>query len=461
MTSVAPGASQHLEITPANTLSNGIISFKGGSPVIQFIIGEQDRLLIGKSVRLCGKFRVKLNDETSANNVVGNANPVAGNRVDSLNLHMPARLGAYSMIDQLVIKSQETHQVIEHIRHYSRFASSFIPITTSLGDQKTHLSQTALSMPSYDAQKHSVVDLPSQFLDGNAFCMSLPCGLFNGTQDIPLASSWGLKGLLVEVHLAPDNNVLFDIAGTSPAPFPNAHYELSDVKLVAEAIQPTAQQLSGYSSGGTTFEYNSISSYFASVNSSNAILNFQLGLSRVLGVFVNFIPSEYINNLSYDGTASGPLVNAGGSVANINQLVFTRGGTRFPLEYNIDTIQKSDPGTDGALVVDSQVMRNFLNSVKSFSGNSRMSASTRNTWVQDSTVVAQTLASLKSPDGGQVFGVGVSYDNISGDGVDFSKENWGLQMDVGLTTNRAHAAYVFVHSKQTLVFSEQGLQVIA
>ena len=54
MTDVSSGGQVNIEITPANTLSNGLISFKNGSPVIQFIIGEQERLLIGRSVRLTG-----------------------------------------------------------------------------------------------------------------------------------------------------------------------------------------------------------------------------------------------------------------------------------------------------------------------------------------------------------------------------------------------------------------------
>ena len=109
------------------------------------------------------------------------------------------------MIDQLVLKSQETHQVIEHIRHYSRFAASFVPITNSMSDCKDHLSEASLILPNYNLHKtcrQRISRLSSQ--QGNQFCMPLPCGLFNGVEDIPLSSSWGLKGLLVEIHLAPD-----------------------------------------------------------------------------------------------------------------------------------------------------------------------------------------------------------------------------------------------------------------
>ena len=40
-------SNQHLEIIPSNITSDGTLSFKNGQPVVQFIIGEQERYLIG------------------------------------------------------------------------------------------------------------------------------------------------------------------------------------------------------------------------------------------------------------------------------------------------------------------------------------------------------------------------------------------------------------------------------
>ena len=467
-----PSGNLNVEITPANTLSNGKISYKGGAPVIQFIIGEQDRLLIGKSVRLCGQFNIRL-DSTGTPAGQG-ATAYAGVDADgtfsnagATNLQLPNRLGTYAMIDQLVIKSQATHQVIEHVRHYSRFAASFVPITNSIDDSKSHLAESALIMPNYNVFKSSVPNNQTAqstvagTKQGNSFCMNLPCGLFNGMNDIPLARDWGLQGLLVEIHLAPDQNVLYNqVAGA--AAFADAFYELSDVKLVAEMVNPDANQMAEYSAQGNTFEYNTISSYFSSINSSNAIINFQLGMRRVLGVFANFIGSEEINSMAWDGTATAPLKNVDGTVATINQCVFTRGGTRFPLEYNLDTQQRDD--TVGPLqsqtVVDSQLTRNFLNAVKSFQSLNRTGITTRNTWILDHQTASQLQSDKTTVEGGNVFGVGMAYDNISGDGVDFSQLNWGVQMDCGLTSNRPHAMYVFVHSKNTLVFNSTGLQIV-
>ena len=64
-------------------------------------------------------------------------------------------------------------------------------------------------------------------------------------------------------------------------------------------------------------------------------------------------------------------------------------------------------------------------------------------------------------DAGLMFGIGVQFDNISGDGLDFRSENFGLQMETGLTKDNPHSAFLFVRSKQTLVMNANGVQIIA
>jgi hypothetical protein len=442
----------NLEISPANVLSNGVVSFRNGNPILQFIIGESEQMLLGSSVRLCGKFVVRVNsDGAGAAGSYVTAGVAPGNQIN-----MPARLGVYSCIDQLVLKSQQTHQTIEHIRHYNRFASSFLPITNSLQDNMGHLAESSLTMPNWALQQQSVLQMPAQ-RSGNDFCISLPCGLFNGMKDIPLSGQNGLKGLLVEIHLAPDSNVLF--AGDGATPIPDAFYELSDLKLIAEARPPTPEESK---QENNVFEYNSISSYFTSINSTNAVVNFNLGLKRVLGVFGNFIPSSFINNRDQNGMQTQHLSNTDNTTALINQVVFTRAGERFPLEYNIDRVSQ----VQGDLTygqTDAQICRNFVDAVKAFSRNDRTMVSQNNTFNQSWQAAGAAVNSrdVRSLDGGMVYGVGINYDNVSGEGVDFSSVPWGLQMQTGLTTDRPHALYIFVHSKQTLTWNPSGLEVLS
>lgn len=440
---------QNLQVTPSNHTSTGKISYKDGNPLIQFIIGEQDRMLIGSSVRLVGNLKVFKSTDTLA----------------TTPLRMSEQIGVWSVIDSLTLKSQATHQVIEEIRHYPRMMSSYLPVTSSEQDNAGHIAESALTSVNYVNQQHSVVSNPSSTgsKGGNSFAVALPCGVFNGQNPIPLMANGngGIGGLLVEIQLSPDSNVLFDAGGTgSSADVKDAFYQLSDLSISCEVEIPDPSISIPPSS---TFEYNSISSYFTTFNSTNAIVNFNLGLSRVLGVFGNFISADKINNRGENGLANNFPVNKPASglttelPARIQQLFFTRGGERFPLEYNIDTLQKSNVAVDADNdFADAQITQNYLNAITQFSKLRRTSVSPLNTAYTNG---EPAVVNIKV-DGGSVAGVGVAYDVISGQGVDFSSVNWGMNMECALTTDNPQAFYLFVHSKQTLAFSADGISVV-
>ena len=437
---------QNLQVTPSNHTSTGKISYKNGNPLIQFILGEQSRMLVGQSVRLTGKFSVFKEDGT----------------ISTSPLRMSEQLGVYSIIDSLTIKSQATHQVIEEIKHFPRFMGSYLPVTSSGQDTAGHLSETALVAPNWANQQHTVVSNPTvngtgSRSYGNSFCINLPCGLFSGQNPIPLMANGagGLGGLLVEILLAPDSNVLFDETGSSTsADVKNAFYELSNLSISCEVMTPDP---SVRMPPANTFEYNSISSYFTTFNSTNAIVNFNLGLSRVLGVFGNIISADKINNRGENGLSNNFPVNSDGSSAKIKQLFFTRGGERFPIEYNIDTLQKSNVDIEkNNDYADPEIVQQYMNAVTQFSKLRRTSVSPLNTKY---TAGTPAVVNFKV-DTGSIAGIGIAYDVISGQGIDFSSVNWGLNMECDLTSDSPQAFYLFVHSKQTLAFSGDGISVV-
>ena len=410
-------ATQHnLEIVPSNVTSNSKISYRNGNPVIQFIIGEQDAMLLGNT------------------------------------LAMSEKLGIYSTIDTLTIKSQKTGQTIETIRHYNRFLSSYLPVTSSQQDNMGHLYNSALILPNYAAQTESVVNIPSSSQTANHFCCALPCGLFNGRNPIPLMRE-AIGGLLVELHLAPDSQV-FHSQSDSSASITDSFYEFSDIALVCETMEPdgaTMQKLKAQTS--STFEYNSINAYYQTINSANGIINFQLGLSRVLGVFANIVPAAHINNLLYDGLATLYPTNTNGDSADITEIFFTRNGTKFPLDFNVNTIQQTD-GTNNT--IDAQLVYYYMDAIQKFADIKRTSLNQVNTRLSNDPRFDKDFA-----DGGCGFGVGVAFDRISDQGVDFSKVNFGINMSLRLTDDSPQAFYVFAHAKNTLVFGQGGLSVMS
>ena len=312
---------------------------------------------------------------------------------------MSEKLGVYSCIDTLTIKSQRTGQTIESIRHYNRFLASYLPVTTSKEDGIGHLSESALILPNYAAQQQSVVNIPSSSSTQNHFCMSLPCGLLNGGEPIPLMPE-AVGGLLVELHLSPDSQVFHTSADDDSADLSDSFYEFSDVSLVAELMEPdpqSLQQMKSQQSG--TYEYNSINSYYQTINSANGIINFQLGLSRVLGVFANIVPAAHINNLKFDGLATLYPTNSGGDSADIKELFFTRNGSKFPIDYNINTLQQTDGGNK---VADSEIYHHFVNAIQKFADNTRTSLNPQNVRLSDSARFDKDFAF-----GGCGYGIGV------------------------------------------------------
>jgi hypothetical protein len=430
----------NVEVTPSNVTSTGTVSFKSGNPVIQFIIGEQERLLLGQSVRFCGKFRTLLSNASSSTAATSN-------------LAMSEKLGVYGAIDTLTIKSQRTGQTLESIRHYNRFLASYLPAINSAEDNMTHLYDQALILPNYDAQTQSVVNIPSSSSTQNHFCISLPCGLLGGGEPLRLDQS-AVGGVLVELHLSPDSQVFHTSGDNDSASYSNSLYEFKDISLVAELAEPDPDMLQQMRTNPNgTYEYNSLSSYYQTINSANGIINFQLGLSRVLGVFANIVPASHINNLLYDGLATLYPTNSDGSSANIKELFFTRNGSKFPIDFNINTPQQENASNR---TVDSQIIYNYLNAITKFADITRTSVGPVNSRYSDSVRYDKDFA-----DGGCAFGIGVAFDNISDQGVDFKNVSFGMNLSLDLTTDSPQSFFVFVHSKNTLVYGPQGLQVIS
>ena len=425
---------RYLDIRPSNLPPNGIVSYRSGYPIITFDIAEQDAFLLGQSVRICGDLSVTKDGTTT---------PLVGDT-----LAMDSRLGIFSIVDTITFSSTKTKQTIESIRNYNRFMATYLPMTASNQDLIGHISEVGLTLPSNDAQRLGVVN--NGKTNGNDFCVYFPTGLLQNGRPIPLSGDT-IGGLTLEIQLAPDSAVLFDTAGNAVGSgLSNAEYSLSNLKLVCEVEDMDENNKSLAKANG--FEYSSISSYFSTINSTNAIINYSLGMSRVRSVFMNFIPSSYLNNLNQNSMQTIiPLKSAGG-IAEISSVTFTKGGVRFPADMVNDTNFKLD---NSVAPVDPENIRSFINSVQSFANNNRLQISPKNTnrnWTTNDNEVFE---------GGLVFGCGVSYDNIGSDGADFSRENFGLQIDLDLSDDSPNSVFVFVHSKNTLLFNGNGIQVIS
>lgn len=439
------GSNSYVQLFPSNHPSNGTISYRDGNPVVSFVLGEQDRYLIGNSVRLCGNVSIYKTPNGNFGDI-----PL---QTDDLNVS--PKLSSYGFLDQIVISSQKNKSVIEHVRHYGRYLASYLPAISSIQEAQNHLGVTANTMPNYQLNQLQYVnnlngsDATNREFRGNSFCINLPTGFLNSKQPIGLSGKgWGTGGLMFDIHLAPDSQFL-------NGSWTQAFYQLTNVSLICEVINPSVDELSRLMrQSSATMEYNAISSYYTTIASSNAIINFRLGLSRVLGIFMNFIPSTYLNNLNFDSYQTMPLINdlASQELAPVKQVIFTKGGVRMPLQYNLDTNARDDATST---IADPQLYRNYMNAFVPYMKNMKSQVgpiTSDRIGVGDNTGFA---------DAGSMFGIGVAFDNISGTGLDFRSENFGAQIECGLTENNPHSAFLFVRSQQTLVMNSNGLQVIS
>ena len=451
--------SRYIEIVPTNIPSNGKISFKNGHPVIQFIMGASDHLLLGSSIRLTGNFQCFTSPTgTGTGNAFPTPPPADGR------LQMDNTVGAiFSTWDQLVIKNLGQYSTIEHIKNYNRFMASYMPVTSSSQDTIGHFGETALTMPNYEQMKLSVVensgDVNANDYRKNSFSTHLPCGLFLGQQPIFIGEQ-GVNGIVIEIHLSPDNMAFFDQDSLlDNALLHDAYYEYSDLKLTAELIEPDAATLSSLrGKAGNTYQYNSISSYYTSVNSALSVINFNLGLRNVLGVWCNFIEANRINNWRYNSLSTRFIHNSSDAPAPIRNMVFTRGGVKFPNNFDTQTIHKNTPTNSCA---DPAVLSGYMNAITQFAKMGRTMVSPVTTFQSTNYIAPATSQNDNYQlEGSQFGGVGMAYDQVSGQGVDFSNQNWGLMLETDLTTDNPLGVYLFVHSKNTMVFNGSGVQIL-
>jgi hypothetical protein len=434
-------AKKYLSVQPNNVPSSGKVSFARGNPILTITLGRQDAMLDLSTLRLAGDLNIW-------RDAAGTLHPTDAAATE---LQASHKLGAYGVIDQLVFRHAETKQVIEHIRHYGRFMASYLPVMAGMQDVAGHLGETALIYPNYQGFRDSVVRNTRE----SQFCIPLPSGLTLGTSMLPLSK----VPLEIEIHLAPDSQFFYSSDATT-GNIANSFYELSNLEVACEVSYGESSPDTGVMS------FNSITSYFSTLESTNSIVNFNLGLSKVLASFVNFVPASFVNNLSQDGfltympsLAPNAAGTGDGGVANLETISFLRNGERFPSAFEVQSVRSA---TNETPVVDSQVIKGFLSSIIPEKMHTRTTASPLNT-NRNFTVNNNTATGYRYiPDTGAVYGVGVLYDQLDSEGVDFSNSQFSIQMTNGLTDGNPISAYLFIKSKVSVAWSGQsGVQVIS
>ena len=440
--------SRYVSIRPDNIPSDGKISFKNGFPVLSFTIQAQNGILNPESIRIAGQARFY------KNNLVP---PVPILSADANQVTMDNRLGIYNLWDQVIIRHNKSKQICEHIRHYPRYLSSYLGLGSSKQDLMGHMGQSNLIMPNSEAFFNTVMVGNASDSKVNEFSCYLPTGFLRSGNMINLMDQ-SFGSIQIEIHLSPDQNALFSRTG-STTNILDAHYVLENLELTFEVSDVPADEMARMASQTQgSLSFNTIQTLYTSINSTNAQIQFNLGLKAVQSIFMNFCPSANINTITQNGNATTyPSLNAdnGNALAHFKRVQFLRGGVKYPLEYDIVTNIDKDSAT---LVPDPELLKHFVDSVIPEYMTDRSSVSQQNN-NRRYNLGNGANSYIDLPDGGALFGIGMKYSQYNS-GQDFSSQQWGCSLETNLTSDNPISVFIYVKARATLLWGPNGIQLM-
>ena len=442
--------SRYVSIRPDNIPSDGKISFKNGFPVLSFTIQAQNGILNPESIRIAGQARFYKDNQSPPTPVL---------TADPNEVSMDNRLGIYNLWDQVIIRHNKSKHICEHIRHYPRYLSSYLGLGSSKQDLMGHMGQSNLIMPNSDAFFETVMCGNVNDTKVNDFSCYLPTGFLRSGNMINLMEQ-SFGGIQIEIHLSPDQNALLSRTGSSTNIL-DAHYVLENLELTFEVSDvPAEEQARMASQTQGSLSFNTIQTLYTSINSTNAQIQFNLGLKAVQSIFMNFCPSGNINTITANGNATTyPSFNATAAdalgIAHFKRVQFLRGGVKYPLEYDIVTNIDKDPNTK---VVDPELLKHFVESVIPEFMTDRTSVSSQNN-NRRYNLGAGANSYLDVGDGGALFGIGIKYSQFN-QGQDFSSAQWGCSLESNLTSDNPISCFIYVKARATLLWGPNGIQLL-
>ena len=464
--------SRFLELRPDNLDSDGTISFKKGFPVLSFTIQSQNAVLDPRTIRVNGEALFYKGFGVVGGNTVGD--PVAPNDgADAIT--MDNRLGVFALMDQLVIRHQRSQQIVEHIRHYNRYMTTYLGLSSSRQDLMGHLNESCLIQPNSESMFRNVVathgGTPATGARPNAFSAHLPSGFLMGGHSVNLMES-SFGGFRIEIHLSPDSNCMFSRSGVVDAANSEAHYELKNLSLSCEVMDIPEDRMSEFAAQRDgAMSFSTISSLYTTFNTSNAQIQYDVGLKHLQSAFLTFCPSENINTLTANGLATTypSQKSAAAPLGHNTRVQWLKGGSKYPLDYDVVTNKASALNGDVVLAggnasfttSDSQLALQFAEAVIPEYMVSRSSLSTINlNRNYNGSNGAASTQYKQVRDGGALFGLGIRYSQFNS-GQDFSKEQWGVSLSNSLATDKPTSVFIYYKAKTTVVFDGSGgIQVL-
>jgi hypothetical protein len=461
---------QVVQVNPTNTSSSGLFGDRTGLTQIVFEIPNDPKIMNGKSLRISGKFEVKLGDGTSPNNAenfCGNFNNPAN--PPAADVYIDGRTGVSSAFETISIQSLGTGGTFSTIKSYNRLCSSLMALNESFHSYVNGGVDSIYGALAKDVSQAKKCDRPFEF------AVPLLDGLVQGVPiDLTL-----VQGLRIVITLAPSNYVIHNnrfrqsnsVAGLADG---GAYYEMSDLTLSFEAeTGDEAFQQALQSNKNGVLTYNTFTNFYNVVNGTDHNLSLNINTGRTIALIGNMTPSSFVNNYQFNSQrAFQPLQDKGGILSRniqVEDMVFTKGGLRIPADFEI----KSEvPQSEG--VADSYKNKEELNAIreewrlanqiKSLKTELSNDVGAGNTSVGGlgKARFSRERYSICEEDQIQNYNLGINYDHISQNGINFKGTPLGMRIRLKAPQGNVvpHSLYLFVKHKNSIVIQNGAVQVM-
>jgi len=430
---------QKTEITPINNVSSGF-SFNGGNPTIVLNLSKTNGLLDLTSLRLNATLEIR---GTSANTTVPpNNNGIKGG--STINIEVDQYTGLGALIKQITL-SKSDGQEIETIRNYNQMLK-VLSVAHSEGDYNTFLQQK------YNVSPYNKVMATSLNQDQD-ISLELLTGLLSMTRAYPLNA----MDLQLTIELANDTNVFFGTNAVSDS----SKYTLKDVSLSYNVMMPNAEgMLMLQKDVSGDFSYNSLSSIYSIINSSDSTNDFQLSASRVRSVFSFLLPTSRINNYGNNSLGMTMPKNTGNVDATVEAISFKKNGVNYPYDEELNVESESlntRPQTS--------LLKEFINSVVLYENLEHSLIRTSNAANEPLLnelldINGLTPATLKhNVSNDTIYGLGVNMDDVTSVGVDFKQSIYSQRLQSTLDGQIPMSVYTNVVNRNVITYDMNSVVV--
>lgn len=444
-----------LQFQPTNLGAGGVFSpDRNGLQQVVFQIPKLPRVMMGQTLRINGKFNCFKSNGGRPNN---DTNWLADTPTDNA-FYIDGRIGVSSCIDTLSIQNLKG-ATYSNVKNYNRLLSSIVPLNQSFHsyingcDDEYGQGKAITQAKRCDKEFSFSIPLLDGFLQSSPIDMDL------------------IDGCVITLTLSPSNFVLnnnywYNQNATTPD---GSYYEWKDLVLSVETEVPDAKgQESMMANRNGVMEYQTYSSFYNVIVSNQHNLSFLFNTRQTSAIIGNLLPSEWLNNLRYNSSATPQLLyKDGNGVLNnnirMNSFTYQKSGVRLPYDFEIVSQETQDEGTADSVknltelnaIRDVWDSHNFLKSLKTELCNPLSDVVPNKFDRERYSIVEEDFANNYS--------VGVNYSKLDS-GVNFQNETFSLRIQSRLPADQAfepHSLFLFVKNENQIIFRDGQVSVLS